>query len=162
MKAENSGLIAVVDTNVWISGFLSKTGAPASVIRQLVSQGKPVFSVATYAELQDRLWRPKFDRYLSIEHRKQLLRDVDVVAHWVSVPPEIEQQTFSRDPDDNKFIHTALAANAPWLVTGDQDLLVLAEELKLLGVTILSPADALIQADFFTRRILKRSAIPRF
>jgi len=62
MKAEGTGLIAVVDTNVWISSFLSKTGAPARVIRQLVSEGKPVFSVATYAELQERLFRAKFDR----------------------------------------------------------------------------------------------------
>ncbi len=143
MKAENSGLIAVVDTNVWISGFLSKTGAPALLSRQVVGQGRPVFSLATFAELQERLWRPKFDRYLSMEQRKQLLRDVDAVAHWVTVPPEIEQQAFSRDPDDNKFIHASLAANAPWLVTGDQDLLVLADELQALGLQILSPADAL-------------------
>lgn len=143
MKAENSGLIAVVDTKVWISGFLSKSGAPALLIRQVVGRGRPVFSLASFAELQERLWRPKFDRYLSMEHRKQLLHDVDAVARWVSVPPEIEQQTFSRDPDDDKFIHAALAANAPWLVTGDQDLLVLADELQTLGLQILSPADAL-------------------
>lgn len=143
MKADRAGLIAVVDTNVWISGFLSKTSAPALLIRQVINQGRPVFSAATFAELQDRLWRPKFDRYLSLEHRKQLLRDVDAVAHWVAIPAEIEQQRFSRDPDDDKFIHAALAADTPWLVSGDQDLLVLAEALQPLGVSILSPAEAL-------------------
>jgi len=85
-----------------------------------------------------------------LEYRKQLLRDVDALAYWVSVSPEIEQQTFSRDTDDDKFIHAALAANASWLVSGDQDLLVLAEDLKLFGVTILSPADALVQDDFLS------------
>ena len=110
MKAENSGLLAVVDTNVWISGFLSKAGAPALLTRQVVRHGRPVFTLATFAELQERLWRPKFDRYLSLEHRKQLLRDVDAVAHWVTIPAEIEQQTFSRDPFDDKFIHAALKA----------------------------------------------------
>jgi len=143
MKAENSGLLAVVDTNVWISGFLSKAGAPALLTRQVVRHGRPVFTLATFAELQERLWRPKFDRYLSLEHRKQLLRDVDAAAFWVTVPTEIEQQTFSRDPDDDKFIHAALSANAPWLVTGDQDLLVLANDLQTLGLHILPPADAL-------------------
>lgn len=151
MKAEPSGLIAVVDTNVWISGFLSKTGTPAQVVRYLVTNGRPVFSSATFAELQDRLWRPKFDRYLSLEQRKRLLHDVDALAYWVNVPPEIELQRFSRDPDDDKFIHAALTAHAPWLVSGDQDLLVLADDVKSLGVTILSPADALIQADFLTQ-----------
>lgn len=44
----------------------------------------------------------------------------------------------------NKFIHTALAAQSVWLLTGDQDLLVLSESvLSLFGVKILSPADAL-------------------
>jgi len=148
MKAENSGLLAVVDTNVWISGFLSKAGAPALLTRQVVRHGRPVFTLATFAELQERLWRPKFDRYLSLEHRKQLLRDVDAVAHWVTIPAEIEQQTFSRDPFDDKFIHAALVANAPWLVTGDQDLLVLAEALKPLGICILSPAEALRLPNF--------------
>lgn len=148
MKVEPSGLIAVVDTNVWISGFLSKSGTPALVVRHLVANGRPVFSSATFAELQDRLWRPKFDRYLSIEQRKRLLHDVDALAYWVSIPSEIEQQCFSRDPDDDKFIHAAMTANAPWLVSGDQDLLVLTEDLKPLGLTILSPADALINTEF--------------
>lgn len=143
MKAEGAGLIAVIDTNVWISGFLSEAGAPALLTRQVVGYGRPVFTLATFAELQERLWRPKFDRYLSLEHRKQLLRDIDAAAFWVNVPPEIEQKTFSRDPDDDKFIHAALATSAPWLVTGDQDLLVLANTLQSLGVKILSPADAL-------------------
>ncbi|MCD2451099.1 putative toxin-antitoxin system toxin component, PIN family [Methylicorpusculum oleiharenae] len=148
MKAEGAGLIAVIDTNVWISGFLSKAGAPAFLTRQVVSYGRPVFTLATFAELQERLWRPKFDRYLSLEHRKQLLRDIDAAAFWANVPPEIEQKTFSRDPDDDKFIHAALATNAPWLVTGDQDLLVLANALQSLGVKILSPADALQLPNF--------------
>lgn len=151
MKAEPSGLIAVVDTNVWISGFLSKTSTPALVVRHLVANGRPVFSSATFAELQDRLWRPKFDRYLSMEQRKRLLHDVDALAYWVNIPPEIEQQRFSRDPDDDKFIHAALTANVAWLVSGDQDLLVLADDPKPRGVMILSPADALINAEFLTQ-----------
>jgi putative PIN family toxin of toxin-antitoxin system len=143
MKAESTGLIAVIDTNVWISGFLSKSGAPALLIRQVISQGRPVFTAATFAELQQRLWRSKFDRYLSLEHRNQLLRDVHAVAFWVTVPSTIQKQSFSRDPDDDKFIHATLAVNAPWLITGDLDLLVLAPVFRPLGVNILSPADAL-------------------
>lgn len=150
MKAEGAGLIAVIDTNVWISGFLSKAGAPALLTRQVVKHGRPVFTLATFAELQERLWRPKFDRYLSLEHRKQLLRDVDAAALWVTVPAEIERQTFSRDPGDDKFIHAALAANVAWLFTGDQDLLVLANDLQPLGLHILSPADALQLPSFQT------------
>jgi putative PIN family toxin of toxin-antitoxin system len=150
MKAEGAGLIAVVDTNVWISAFLSKSSAPALAVRQVILYGRPVFSLATFSELQERLWRPKFDRYLSLDYRKQLLRDVDASALWVMIPPEIAQQTFCRDPDDDKFIHVALTAKVPWLVSGDQDLLVITNKLQPWGVQILSPAEALLQPGFNT------------
>jgi putative PIN family toxin of toxin-antitoxin system len=138
----------VIDTNVWISGLLTTTGAPAQLARRVIRQGRPVFTSDTFAELKDRLWRPKFDRYVTMEIRKQLLHDIDTVAHWVGVPQEVAGQTFCRDSDDDKFIHAALAAKAPWLVTGDKDLLVLAEGLLAKGLRIVSPADALLMAEF--------------
>ena len=54
-------------------------------------------------------------------------------------------QRFCRDGDDDKFIHTALASSALWLVTGDQDLLVIDAGL---GVRIVAPANALLREDF--------------
>lgn len=143
MKAKSQRLLAVIDTNVWISGFLSKTGSPALLLQALLEKGQPVFSSTTFAELQERLYRPKFDRYISIDQRKQLLHDVAAIAYWVTVPKEIEQQAFSRDPDDDKFIHAALTAKTPWLITGDQDLLVLANDLLLINLQVLSPTDSL-------------------
>ncbi len=152
MKAEGAGLIAVIDTNVWISAFLSKSSAPALVVRHIIHHGRPVFTLATFSELQERLWRPKFDRYLNQNSRKQLLRDVDAAALWVNVSPEIVGQKYSRDPDDDKFIHVVLTAKVPWLISGDQYLLVLANELQPLGVQILSPAEALQQTSFKTNQ----------
>jgi putative PIN family toxin of toxin-antitoxin system len=133
----------VLDTNVWISGLLTATGAPARLARFAVLRGSPVFSAATFAELQERLWRPKFDRYVSIEMRKALLTDLESVARWVDVPPDIAARPWCRDPNDDPFIHAALAAGAPWLISGDRDLLVLAADLAPAGLHILSPADAL-------------------
>jgi predicted nucleic acid-binding protein len=54
-------------------------------------------------------------------------------------------QRFSRDEDDDKFIHAALASASRWLVTGDQDLLVIT---KPLPVRILTPGQALQREDF--------------
>jgi putative PIN family toxin of toxin-antitoxin system len=114
----------VLDTNIWLSAAISKSGAPAQVVRRVLQTGIPVFSKATFAELEVRLWKPKFDRYLSMETRRAILHDANAVAHWVDIPYELAAKTYSRDPDDDKFIQTALAASAAWLVTGDQDLLV--------------------------------------
>lgn len=142
------GPVVVIDSNVWISGMLSRSGAPAQLTRQVVRLGRPVLTPETFAELKHRLWLPKFDRYVSIENRRRLLHEVDTAALWVDVPPKIAKQTFCRDADENKFIHAALASNADWLVTGDQDLLVLSEGLSALAVRIVSPADAMQLPEF--------------
>jgi uncharacterized protein len=140
----------VVDTNVWISAALSADGASAQVVNKVLSEGIPVFSDATFEELELRLWKPKFDRYLSLEVRRAILHDAKAVAEWVKPPPVITSKAHSRDPDDDKFIHAALAASAPWLVTGDQDLLVLASGIKSTDSTlhIVSPVMALKLLDF--------------
>ena len=148
----NSGKVKVViDTNVWISGMLTQTGTPAQLIRHVVSYSLPVFSQDTFAELKQRLWLPKFDRYVSMEYRKQLLHDIDTVAVWVDVPQNISAQTYCRDADDNKFIHAAIVAGADWLVTGDKDLLVLADSMRASGIRIVSPSDAIQLPEFSLR-----------
>ncbi|MEO8202573.1 MAG: putative toxin-antitoxin system toxin component, PIN family [Betaproteobacteria bacterium] len=139
MKAE-SGLRVVIDTNVWISAALKKTGVPARVVHMVFAQGQPVFSAQTHLELETRLWLPKFDRYAGLDERKAFLQDAGSLSYWVDVPPETASRTFCRDADDDMFIHAALAAEAPWLVTGDQDLLTVR---KITGLRILSPIDAL-------------------
>ena len=133
-------LWVVVDTNVWISGLLSRNGPPALLTRKVVQDGQAVFTVQTFAELKDRLWRPKFDRYVTIEQRKKLLSDIESSALWVEVPTDIASTTYSRDVADDKFIHAALIAEATWLVTGDDDLLCLH---PLGTLQILSPRAAL-------------------
>lgn len=142
MKAK---LLAVVDTNVWISAALSKSGSPAQVVRYVLANGVPVLTRSTFDELQTRLWKPKFDRYLSMDQRKSILHDLSAAAMWVDVPTAIAAVASSRDQDDDKFIHAALAAQAPWLVTGDQDLLTVAAQP---GLQILTPAAALGLAAF--------------
>ena len=146
MKAD-PGKGVVIDTNVWISAFLTKSGAPATVVRHVIVYGQPVFSLQTYAELETRMWLPKFDRYLSMDDRSQLLRDANALARWADVSPAIAARKFCRDADDDKFVHAALAAQAPWLITVDQDLL---EMPAIAGLLTLTPAAALQLPEFYT------------
>lgn len=145
------GPVVVIDTNVWISGMLTRSGVPAQLTRQVVRKCRPVFTQETFAELKQRLWLPKFDRYVSIEDRRRLLHEVDTAALWSDVSPQIAEQVFCRDADDDKFIHAVLASNADWLVTGDRDLLVLSETLLASGARIVSPADAMQLPEFNLR-----------
>ncbi len=135
--------LAVIDTNVLLSAALSSSGTPARLVDRLLEIGKLVFSPATFAELEARIWLPKFDRYITLEQRNAFLSDLSSAAVWVNVPPLVAAKAYSRDADDDKFIHTALAGEVVWLITGDKDLLVLADTLLPLGVRILSPADAI-------------------
>ncbi|MDP3086315.1 MAG: putative toxin-antitoxin system toxin component, PIN family [Rubrivivax sp.] len=129
---------AVIDTNVLISAALLEASVPARVVRHLLRHGRMLVSEATFAELEQRLWRPKFDRYVSVAVRKALLHDWAAVADWVVVDAAPER--VSRDPDDDKFVQLAIAGSAGLLVSGDADLLVLG---TVQGVAILSPAQAL-------------------
>ncbi len=135
MKAER----VVVDTNVLISAALSAATPPARLVRHVLLHGRLLFCDATFAELHTRLWRPKFDRYLSIEDRKQLLHDFGAAGAWVDVPAALASRRFSRDADDDKFLQLALAGRATLVVSGDRDLLDLGE---VEGIAVVPAAQA--------------------
>lgn len=135
MKAER----VVIDTNVLISAALAAGSPPARWVRHVLLHGRLLFSDATFTELHTRLWRPRFDRYLRIEDRKQLLHDFGAAGLWVDVPAAVAARRFSRDPDDDKFLQLALAGNATLVVSGDRDLLDLGQ---VEGIAVLTPAMA--------------------
>jgi len=114
----------VIDTNVLISAALLPASVPAQCVDWVLANATLLFSPSTFEELQTRLWRPKFDRYLSLEQRQAILYDVGAAALWVT--PKTSAAAISRDPSDDPFIHLALAGKAAWLITGDQDLLAVA------------------------------------
>ena len=132
----------VIDTNVILSAALAPKGAPAQLADRLLVQAQIVFSEQTFAELKTRLWKPKFDRYITMERRRSLLHDFNAVAHWVNVPESVARVAYSRDSTDDAFIHAALAAAARRLVTGDDDLLCL-NPIKNLDLRIVTPRQTL-------------------
>ncbi len=59
-----------------------------------------------------------------------------IAAHATFVSTAPLPEPVCRDPDDDKFLACALAAEARYIVSGDRDLLVLS---PYRGVTVLSP-----------------------
>ena len=127
----------LLDTNVLISAALSNKGAPHALVQRILSQGCLVFSSATFEELRSRLYRPKFDVYLSLDMREGLLHDFSASARWIE--PDLVLP-YSRDPSDDVFIATAVKAGLPFLVSGDKDLL---EAPLPAGLQVLTPTQAL-------------------
>ena len=129
----------MIDTNVLISAALSARGAPARMVQLVLGRGVLVFSQPTFDELKTRLYRPKFDRYISLELREAVLHDLSASARWVEIG---EPGSYCRDRSDDMFIETALVARAGILVSGDQDLL---QAPAIAGLRILSPQQALAE-----------------
>lgn len=136
-----TSLKLVIDTNILISAVLSSQGAPAKLVQSALSQHRLVFSQATFDELRTRIYRPKFDRYISLEDRERLLRDFNACAVWVEIG---EPGQYCRDRDDDHFIEAALKAQADYLVSGDKDLL---EAPPVQGLHVVSVHQALETLD---------------
>lgn len=129
---------AVVDTNVLISAALRSSGHPRRVIDTVRdSNASLLFSNETFLELRTRIQRPKFDRYVSRSVRTEYLLHLLVASEWVSITLS---RLGCRDPDDDKFLETAIMGEADCLVTGDRDL---QEMSPFGGVPILTPAEFL-------------------
>ena len=62
----------VIDTNVFISALLNPLGTPRKVINIALSQYTILQSAATYQELESRISKKKFDRYLEKNERLDL------------------------------------------------------------------------------------------
>jgi putative PIN family toxin of toxin-antitoxin system len=133
-----TSLKLVIDTNILISAALSSQGAPARLVRYALAQHQLVFSQGTFEELRTRLYRPKFDRYISLESRERLLHDFNAAAHWVDVG---DPAVYCRDRDDDQLFEAALKAQAHYLVSGNNDVL---EAPEVAGLHVISAQQALV------------------
>ena len=128
----------VIDTNLLISAVLLVESLPDIGIRYIdASGGTLVFSIETFEEFKSVLMRPKFDRYVSREKRREVLSLFASSSDFVQ--PDV-LFTHCRDVKDNKFLDLAVAADVDYLITGDRDLLVLKE---IEGIPIMRMTDFL-------------------
>ena len=88
-------------------------------------------------ELADVLSRRKLDRYISLENRKQFIRELRRVTELV---PIIQLVRECRNPNDDKFLELAWNGRADLLITGDADLLALHPWRE---IAMLAPAEYL-------------------
>ena len=113
----------VLDTNVLISAVLIGNSPPAQAFRKARQLGEILSSVSVAEELNGVLGREKFDRYITREDRERFLVAFIQAATLIEITDRI---VACRDPKDDKFLELAVSGQATCLVTGDDDLLVLA------------------------------------
>ena len=132
-----SPLRIVIDTNVLVSRLLLPRSIPAQAVRKARREGRVLLSEATMDELAQVLSRSKLDRYVSIEDRKQFLRELGRRSELVPIIYPVRE---CRDPKDDKFLEVALNGRGDLIITGDADLLAMN---PWRGIGVLSPSSYL-------------------
>jgi len=113
----------VLDTNVIVSAVLFPNSQPNLIIKKIQTIGIIIQSPSTWLELENVLARPKFDRYITQTERQTFLLDFSQTIDLILEDSFTTNEC--RDPKDNKYLELAVNGKAEYLITGDQDLLVL-------------------------------------
>ena len=111
----------VIDTNIWISYLLGSLlqGMDEKILSKEI---KVVVSEEMLKELSEVASRPKFKNILTVRRIKELFSLLDSYAIVVSPSQKVNA---CRDEKDNFLLEIALEGKADYLITGDEDLLVL-------------------------------------
>jgi len=121
----------VVDTNIIISGIFFG-GKPRDLLEKCFSGtlqmvcSEEIF--IEYTETIERLTK-KSDKNIGKETVPLLVENLEFIEN-------IYNDSYSRDPDDDKFINCARSGEIQYIVSGDKDLLVLkeVEKIRIVGV----------------------------
>ncbi len=125
----------IIDTNVWISGLVFG-GTPEKIIRLFI-EGQIIVVVSE--ELLTEL-RRKITQKFSLFVPQLALLEASIKEEALLVKLGATPIAVSRDTDDDKFIETAVAGDAEYIISGDKDLLTLG---SYQGIKILRPAEFL-------------------
>lgn len=117
----------ILDTNLWISFLISKD---FSKLDEIIFSKKSIliFSKELLEEFIEVVKRPKFRRYFAQTDIEELLETIDEYGEFIVVKSRIE---ICRDAKDNFLLSLAVDGKADFLLTGDQDLLM----IKKIGNT---------------------------
>jgi len=114
-----------LDTNVLASAFATR-GLCADVLRHVLAEHELLVGEVVLDELRRTLKTKLRVPAALVADIEELLRDHEVVPK-----PERPSSVKLRDPDDRWIVASAVAGRADLLVTGDHDLLDVADHLPI-------------------------------
>jgi putative PIN family toxin of toxin-antitoxin system len=128
---------AVLDTNVLVSGLVAEQGPPCQVLDAwLEGRYTLVTSLYLVEELTHVLAYPRIAERLRLDEEEveailvALLSQAEVTSGQLRLPG------VTRDPKDDAVVACAKEGEADYIVSGDQDLLVLGE---CEGIQVVTP-----------------------
>ena len=118
----------VSDTSVIVSALLKPDGKSRRVFKTVLENHKPLLSIDQLAELETVLQKSKFEKFITLQDRFEILALLLDKGELVNV---ISKTSICRDESDNKFLNLALDGKADVIITRDPDLLILADEFSI-------------------------------
>ncbi len=114
----------VLDTVVFVRSLINLESYCGRIVFTHANKYELILSKPTFTEFLEVLQRPELTRKFSTLANLTMQHVLDIVSHASIVElgsiPEV-----SRDIKDDKFLATAVAAKAEYLVSQDEDLLTL-------------------------------------
>ncbi len=127
---------AVVDTNILIRAAIRPQGTVGPIAQQL-REGKYllIISEILFDELIEKLREPRIGRKYNLDEQaiQDFVGELAVSGELVTPTREIH---VCRDEDDNRVLEAAITGRADYIVTTDEDLLVLR---TFEGIRIVRP-----------------------
>lgn len=123
-------LRVVIDTNVLVSGLAYPGGVPGRIV---AAWRQGALDVVLSRYILDEVARvlPRLPRItLTPSEIRDLVDSFVFMADIVEPASGTDEQL--RDPADQPVLQTLIASQATWLVTGDRDLLVLADRYPII------------------------------
>lgn len=111
----------VIDTNLWISFLISKRYNALDKLL-IEKRCKLVFSTELLVEFIEVVQRPKLRRYIGEQDLEVLLSLFELYGDLIDVKTSVR---VCRDKKDNFLLALAKDGHAQYLITGDEDLLVI-------------------------------------
>jgi putative PIN family toxin of toxin-antitoxin system len=127
-------LRAVLDTNVFVSAFLSRnpTSPTQELIRRWV-EGEFILLVSDV--LLEEVAGKLVERGIEQERVIEFLTLVGRLAEWVDVPAEAVRPVIADDPDDDHILACAVVGKADYLISYDPHFDCLEEEYEGVRIT---------------------------
>lgn len=132
----------VVDVNIIISALLFYNSKPRIVLDIVRQHHYFLMSENTLLELENVLNRSKFNKYISLQERQEFFNQLKDQLTFISIKEKI---TECRDTKDNKYLELAVNGKAEYIITGDQDLLILN---PFREINIIKPDDFLSKISY--------------
>ena len=131
------GIVALIDTNVWVSALINPRGFPAKIRDAwLAGRYKVIVSKPLLEELEDVLHRPRIQQRFGVTEAQaeELLLLITEKATPVEISGELH---LCRDARDDMLLETAIVGRATYIVSRDEDItrdLDLVEQLEKRGI----------------------------